>query len=172
MLYTVLEVSNLTNLSKVSIYKKLKLKELEGHITKKAGITYIDEVALGLITESLKLNEEVKTGLNNNDNESPASEEAAIDSEVLTLNTEIVKTLIEQLKAKDEQIKDLHKLLENSQVLLKNEQENQSQENVLLIEEHVKEMDTKLFSIKEQLEDRKKNNTSWIKRMFNNIKEE
>lgn len=38
MLYTIIEISNLINLSNVNIYEKLKLKELEqleGHTSKK-----------------------------------------------------------------------------------------------------------------------------------------
>lgn len=89
MLYTVSELSDLISLSKVSIYKKLKL------------------------------NEDVKSDLNNKDIESSGNEEAATDTDDLTINTELVKTLIEQLKAKDEQITALNDRLEKSKNFIK-----------------------------------------------------
>lgn len=63
MLYTIAEISDLIGLSKVSIYKKLKLKELAIHLSKKQGVTYITEQGFNLIKESLKLNDEVKKRL-------------------------------------------------------------------------------------------------------------
>lgn len=162
MLYTVAEVSKLTNLSKVSIYKKLKLKELEGHITKEAGITYIDDAALKFITDGLKFNEEFK----DNNTENSSDDEIPTSFEDLTINKELVKTLIDQLKSKDEQINDLHKLLENSQVLLKNEQDK-PKEDLLLLEEHLKEFDDRLMNIKERMEKRKEEPKSIFQRIFN-----
>ena len=54
MFYTVSEVADLTNLSKVSIYNKLKLSEMKKHITKKQGVTYIDDEGLKKIKEDLR----------------------------------------------------------------------------------------------------------------------
>lgn len=176
MLYTVSELSDLINLSKVSIYKKLKLKELEGHIIKKTGITYIDEVGFNLLKDSLKLNDDVKSDLNNKDIESPLSEETDTDTEDLTINTELVKTLIEQLKTKDIQIQELNNRLakeqelhQNTQVLYRQEQEKPKQD-LLLLEEHLKEFDDRLMTIKEDMELRKeikdKESKSWLKKII------
>lgn len=49
MLYTVAEVADLTNLSKVSIYQRIKLKELKEFISRKQGVTYISEVGVNSI---------------------------------------------------------------------------------------------------------------------------
>jgi hypothetical protein len=53
----------LTNsgLSKVSIYKKLKSKELKEHISKKLSVTYVDEVGFNLIKYGLE--EDLKENL-------------------------------------------------------------------------------------------------------------
>lgn len=169
MLYTVAEVSKLTNLSKVSIYKKLKLKELENHVTKEAGITYVDDTALKFITDGLKFNEEFKQDdkeeFKDSDTENISNDEIPTSFDDLTINRELVKTLIDQLKAKDDQINDLHKLLENSQVLLKNEQDK-PKEDLLLLEEHLKEFDDRLMNIKERMEKRKEEPKSIFQRIF------
>jgi len=132
MLYSVSEISELINLSKVSIYKKLKLKEIEPYIVKIQGITYVDTIGFNLLKESLKLNEEVETGLN-------------------ILKDDYIETLKEQLNKKDNQIAELHKLIENNQILLKQEKEvNQFQ-----LEEHLKDFDLKITDIREKMEERK-----------------
>ena len=51
-----MEVSESIGLSKQSIYKKLKAKELQDNITKKQGVTYINEVGFNLIRDGLKAN--------------------------------------------------------------------------------------------------------------------
>lgn len=176
MLYTVAEVSRITNISKVSIYKKLKLKGIEGHISKEAGITYIDEVGLKLITDSLKVNEEVKEDLNQKDIKEPASEETATDTEDLTINKELVNTLIEQLKAKDIQIQALNERLQQEQELHKNTQvllqqeKFKPQQDLLQLEEHLKEFDNRIVEIREKLEQRQESQETkgkgFLKRIF------
>lgn len=52
--YTIAQISDLIGLSKVSIYKKLKLKGLKDHTSKKLGVTYVDEVGFNLIKNELK----------------------------------------------------------------------------------------------------------------------
>ena len=49
MLRSVEEVSVLTGLSKVSIYNKIKLKEIEKYVVKNKGITYISDEGINLI---------------------------------------------------------------------------------------------------------------------------
>ena len=118
MLYTIKEISELIDLSKVSIYKKLKLKSLQEYITKKGGVTYVSQEGFNLIQASLK-------HLNNEQTHS-SSKDINEPVEPLTLDKEVFKVLNEQLKIKDTQIKELNDRLkealqinQNSQVLLK-----------------------------------------------------
>jgi len=55
---SVSEIADLTGLSKVSIYNKLKLKEIEPFIVKNKGITYVCDEGVALIKEGLNLKEE------------------------------------------------------------------------------------------------------------------
>ena len=58
MLRSVAEVSVLTGLSKVSIYNKIKLKEIEKYVVKNKGITYISDEGINLIFKGLNLNDD------------------------------------------------------------------------------------------------------------------
>ena len=64
MLRSVAEVSVLTGLSKVSIYNKIKLKEIEQYVVKNKGITYISDEGIALIKEGLNLKEDTLNNLN------------------------------------------------------------------------------------------------------------
>lgn len=171
MFYTVAEVNKITNLSKVSIYKKLKLKEFKNHIIKNDGITYIDEVGLTLIKDSLKLNESVKSDLNSEDTRESTNIEVITDLEDLTTNKELIKSLIEQLKAKDIQIQELsyslkkeQELHQNTQVLLKNQQ--MPRMDIFLLEDHINKFEDKLSEIKENMDKRKEPSERFFKRLF------
>lgn len=83
MLYTVTEISDLINLSKVSIYNKLKLKELQNHINKKAGVTYVDEEGFNLIKDSLKLKDNTLNDLNIEDTNITLDDEISTDTDNL-----------------------------------------------------------------------------------------
>lgn len=171
MLYTVAEVNKITNLSKVSIYKKLKLKEFEGHVSKSDGVTYIDDEGLTLIKDSLKLNESVKKDLNDDDVEENAELEISTDKDDLIVNKELINALIEQLKAKDIQIQELNdrlkqeqELHQNTQVLLKNHQ--MPGIDVFLLEDHIKEFEDRLSEIKVNMEQRKETPKGIFKKLF------
>ncbi|MBL4930672.1 hypothetical protein [Clostridium paridis] len=155
MLYTIAEISELIGLSKVSLYKKLKLKKVEPHIIKKQGITYVDEEGFNLIKESLKLKERVKTELNDNSINEDVNSEVSIDTDTFNLKIDYISTLKEQLKEKDKQIDELHRLVENSQILLKQSQEMQLREDPILLEEHFEELDKKIEDIKIKMENKK-----------------
>ena len=64
MLRSVAEVSVLTGLSKVSIYNKIKLKEIEKYVVKNKGITYISDEGINLIFKGLNFNNDTLNGLN------------------------------------------------------------------------------------------------------------
>lgn len=154
--YTIAQISDLIGLSKVSIYKKLKLKELKEHISKKFGITYVDEVGFNLIKYGLKNDfkeKEANSTLNN---------EVVLNTEELSFNKEVFKLLKEQLNEKNIQIHELHKLIENNQVLLK----EKPQQDALLLEEHFQDLDTKLMDIRDQMEEHREPQKGFLKRLF------
>ena len=159
MLYSVMEASESIGLSKQSIYKKLKAKELQEYIIRKQGIIYIDEEGFSLIKESLKANiddlkdfkEDIKD-LNIKETNSTLNNEIASDTEILSMNQDIFKLLKSQLEEKDLQLKDkdlqiheLHKLVENSQILLK-----EKPQDIKLLEQHFQDLDYKIMNIKER----------------------
>lgn len=156
MLYTVAEISELTNLSKVSVYKRLKLKEFEQHIQKMQGVTYLTEEGLKLIQSDLKVNIDSSNELNNKEIEQEPSADNTEIKEDLNINKELINTLLEQLKEKDMQIKDLNDRLKNEQELHRNTQVmlNNKQEPKLL-EDHFRELDLKLINIRENMQQRK-----------------
>lgn len=163
MIYTIAEVNELIGLSKVSIYKKLKLKELKEHITKNKGITYIDEIGFNLIKYGIKegLKDDLKDFKEENIN-TTSNNEIATDSEELSINKEVFKLLKDQLKEqnlqlkeKDLQLKELNERLKQEQDLHKNTQilfKQQQPQDILLLEEHFQDLDTKLINIKERME--------------------
>ena len=178
MLRSVAEVSDLTGLSKVSIYNKLKLKEMEEFIVKNKGITYITDEGLNLIKSSLNLkesslnlNQEIKT---ENEESLKTVENKGFEefkeyfkelnkSYLTSLKCEI-ESLKGQLIEKDKQINDLHKLIENSQVLLKEEQKKS--ENQLYLAEHFEEVDMKLQDIREKMLNKKSEEKSFFRKIF------
>lgn len=170
MLYDVEQVANKLNISKMTVYNKIKLKEHKGKVIKKSGKTYIDEVLLKLIKDSLKIKSEIES-----DNmEGQENEEISMDKEdSLNLNKDLFNALLEQLKEKDNQIKELNNRLgseqelhKNTQILLKTQQDK-PKEDILLLETHFKELDIKLIKLREDqqvnLEER---NKSWFKKIF------
>jgi hypothetical protein len=161
MLYSVAEVSESIGVSKQSIYNKMKLKELEEHITKKQGITYIDEVGLNLIRSSLNTSTDDLKGSKNKRQDSTLNEEATTREDDSTFNNDIFNLLKEQIKEKDLQIRELHKLIENNQVLLKDKPQE-----IKLLEEHFQDIDSKMMEIKQDMQERKEPQKGLFKRIF------
>ncbi|MBY6932354.1 hypothetical protein FDC70_18020 [Clostridium botulinum] len=169
MLRSVSEIAGLTGFSKVSIYNKLKLKDIGKFVTKSSGITYVSDEGLTLILDSLKLSSDelndLKSRLNlrfDFDNEIATDIEDTgvneLKNELKGLKQDYISTLklqIENLKSqiseKDNQIRELMLLNKNNQVLLKQEKEV----NQIQLEEHIKELDIKLNDVKENMEKRK-----------------
>ena len=172
MLYTIAEVSELIGLIKVSIYIRLKVKELEVHLSKNQGITYITEQGFNLIKENLKLNDEIKTEVKLKDVDNTLNDETATDIESFNIENDYIKTLKEQLYEKDSQIKELTTALgkaqgldQNTKVLLKHEQEQP-----LLLEQHIKELDDKFIIVRENMQHQKGQHESKEKKnWFNKI---
>lgn len=151
MLYTVEDLSVKFNVSKVTIYSKLKLEHIRPLTLKEDGKTKVKEEALNLIKESLNIKDEV--------NEETSNTSFLNESLINSLNSQI-EFLREQLKVKDSQIERNDKLLENMQVLLKQEQDNHKKE--LLLEEHFKNLDEKLIYLMRTKEPKK----GFLKKIF------
>ena len=180
MLYSVMEVSESIGLSKQSIYKKLKAKELRDNITKKQGVTYINEVGFNLIKDGLKANVDGLNCLNNEEIDNTVDEPITEDTENLNVNIDLLNLLKDQLcqkdlqlktkdiqlDEKDNQIHDLHKLIENSKVLLK----DKPKRDILQLEEHFQELENKLEKVKENMDERKEEqHKSIFKKIFKKI---
>jgi Fe2+ transport system protein B len=170
LIYTVAKVSELVNLSKASIYNKLKLKEFESYITKKQGITYISEDGFKLIQSDLKYYKGNNT----------VNEEIATDTDFINTLKENISYLKEQAKQKDlqfnnqlkekdrqlenysERLNQAHKLIENNQILLK----EKPKQEILLLEEHFQDLDNKFMDIKKDMQERKEPQKGFLKRML------
>ena len=155
MLYTVEKAAIELNVSKQSVYVKLKMKDYKDKVIKKAGKTYIDDELFKLIKDNLK----VKSNMNTEPQaEAEKAQDTILDDDLVNMNKDLIKTLIEQLKTKDQQIDekdnqihDLHRLIENNQILLK----EKPKQDILLLEEHFTDLDAKLEEVKENMIQRK-----------------
>ena len=165
MTYTVAEISQELNISKVSIYNRLKKKEFKGLTTKRQGITYINEKGFNLIKVDINPPEEIVNDVKDKETYNTVNEEIATDTESLNIDKELFKLLKDQLnqnsiqmQTKDKQIEELNErmkqlieLNKNSQILLK----DKPQQDILLLETHFQELDTKLQEVKENMIERK-----------------
>ena len=161
MLYSVEQVSIQLNVSKQTIYNKLKLKEYKDKIVIKQGKSMIDDDLFNLIKDNLKVKSNLNNDTNIGDSEEPqepiGEDEPAQDTILLNINKDLIMTLIEQLhhkdiqiQAKDLQIHELHKLIENSQVLLRD-----TPQDIKQLEEHFQDLDNTLIDIKATMQTRK-----------------
>lgn len=169
MLRSVAEISNLTELSKVSIYKKLKLKKFQDFISKNKGVIYVSEDGFNLILKEFKIKniklEELKDEIalsshtiNNNEGLKELK-----DNYINILNEQI-NFLKEQLEEKDKQIQELINLNKNNQILLKQKQDKEL--NQLKLEDNFKEVDEKLIDLKNKIDIKQKKEQS----IFNILK--
>lgn len=159
-MYTVEEAATKLNVSKVTIYSKLKI--YSDMVIIKQGKRYIDEELLNLIKDTLKSKNDLNYDENSSEFENSENVDVSNDSEYLTnLNSELISTLIEQLKVKDKQIDHLMKLNENNQVLLKEQQSK----DLKLLQDHFNEVDNKLIQIREDMS-KKKPSKRGIKSLF------
>lgn len=153
-MYDINKVSELTGVSKVTIYKKIKkLKELEPFIVHKDDKTYVLEDGLKLIKEHLTVNKNVNSEVESEIAIEGIPMDLTINKELINLLTDQLKEKDTQLKEKDKQIAELHKLIENSQILLKEEQKKNDQQ--LYLADHFEEVDNKLHDLREKMEQRR-----------------
>lgn len=164
-MYDINKVSELTGVSKVTIYKKIKkLKELEPFIVRKDDKIYILEDGLNLIKGQLTVNKKVNSEIESEVAIEGISTELTINKELINLLTEQLKEKDIQLKEKDKQIAELHKLIENSQILLKEEQKKTDQQ--LYLSEHFEEVDNKLQDLREKMEQKRNDKKGLFKNFF------
>jgi len=176
MLYTIAEISDITKLSKVTIYKHLKLKDMEQYKSKKKGVTYVSEEGFTLIKDRLSAYINNSDSTKNSSRSSFSSNEMAMDEDDLSINEVVIKTLIDQLKVKDLQlsekniqIRDLNNRLSQEQDLHKNTQilfKQQQPQQILQLEAHFEELDNKLIEIKNKMQKKDKDHIGIFKKIF------
>ena len=169
MLYTAQEVADKLHISKVTVYKKLKLPKFSDKTILQNDQIFIDDDLLGLINDSLQVKADITE-----DSEITAdvlgTSEVQVNNDVLTAYKLLTDTLINQLDEKDSQLSEkdiqiasLIKLSENFQVL----QKDKPKQDILLLEEHFQDLDVKLEEVKENMQQRKDQQKS--KGFFNKL---
>ena len=165
MLYDVEKISKLTKISKVTIYKKMKLIEVKQYIVRKQGKSYVDEVGFNLIKQSLNLNDR----LNDEEIATDESSNEPNNEDLLKVKDDLINSLMKQMEflkqqllQKDLQIGELHKLIENNQVLLK----EKPKQDILQLEEHFNDLDDKLEEVKNKMLDRKEQSKGFLDKLF------
>ena len=154
MLRSVAEVSVLTGLSKVSIYNKIKLKEIEKYVVKNKGITYISDEGISLIVEGLNLNDDKLNGLNlhlKREREDVAVSIGNTDFKEFKLELkELNKNYLNSLKSENEVLK---KQLDEKDKQISEQQKKSEQQ--LYLAEHFEEVDNKLQDLREKMEQKR-----------------
>jgi len=150
MLFTVEQASFQLNVSKATVYSKLKQNKFKGKTVMEQGQTMLNEALINQIKLELKVTkrEPQETATDKVNTEDSNSEQT-----VLRLNNKLYNALLEQLEKKDvlllelnERLNQAQKLIENGQTLLQ-----KPQQDLKLLEEHNKEVDEKLMSMQEKL---------------------
>ena len=175
MIYTVAEVSELINLSKASIYNKIKSKDFKDHITKRQGITYLDEAALTSIQSVSKdYNEDLNDNLLENEVATDSDYINTLKEDINYLNVQIKENDFQfnnQLSAKDIQISNLNERLKQEQELNKNNQILQLRppQDIKALESHFQNLDTKLEEVKEKMQEIKQDQEpkGFLNKLFN-----
>ena len=155
MLNSINDISISLGVSKMTIYRKLKVKEIKQHIIVKQGIQYIDDDGLTMLTRMLKPScENVKAHVTDNEE----NEEIATDKEdfISSLKSEI-EFLRSEVQEKNIQINNINIRLSSEQELHKNtqvlfKQQQQPQQEILQLEEHFHDLDDKFIEIKDKMQ--------------------
>lgn len=156
-MFTANETAEKLNVSKVTIYAKLK--KHEDMVVMKQGKKYITDDLFNLIKQELRSKSIETDELTAADLEEAQNQvKSGDDSELIKQNNILIDTLLKQLEIKDKQITELqdiikvnNKLMENNQVLLKNAQ----QQDTLMLQEHFDELDKKIHEVSEKMGSRK-----------------
>jgi hypothetical protein len=177
VLYNVEQIAKLTKVSKVTIYRKLKLNQVKPYIITKQGKSYVDEHGFKVITELLNVITNNTDNVNYKETEQAMTleeqdllHETSCNNNIITgLKSEIefLRNLLEkdsskgeieflhsQLEEKDRQLENKDKLLENMQILVKDAKSKQ-QNDIPLLEAHFVELDEKIGNIKKEMDNRR-----------------
>ncbi len=137
MIYDALKISKHLNISKVTVYAKMKLPEIKAFLIFHNGKTCVDEEGLEAIKQCLKYNQTVEE-------EVAASEVTLLKEDMIDILKNNIEFLKQQLNVKDSQLYDINKLLENTQVLFRQDQEKNKA--ILSLPETIKEHDIQLLN--------------------------
>src|SRR5660398_35140 len=174
MLYDVGQIAKLAKVSRVTIYRKLKLNEVKPFIITKQGKSYVDEQGYHVITQLLNVTTSETDTLSHDETDQEISvdkqeilhETSSNNSVITELKSEIeflqnlldnhaskneIEFLHEQLREKDRQLISKDKLMENMQIL----QLRQTPQDIKQLEDHFEDLDTKLQEVKENMIERK-----------------
>lgn len=156
-MFTVNETADKLNVSKVTIYAKLK--KHADMVVMKQGQKYITDDLFNLIKCELNLKNVINDSFTSAGLEDGLNEVESIGyDELVKQNNILINTLLKQLEIKDNQIAELqeiikvnNRLIENNQVLLKNAQ----QQDPVLLQEHLDNLDKKIQDVTNKMENRK-----------------
>lgn len=176
MLKTIEQVANQLNVSKATIYNKIKLNRFKDMVVSKLGIAMLDDDSIQLIEADIKGNRIYKS--NDNIESQQDAEEAitssnrVIDDTYNQLNKDYIASLKDQLKEKDNQLYNFNERLKQEQDLNKNSQillREKPHQDILLLEEHFQDLDTKLEEVKDNMLQRKdkQKQKSFLSKIFN-----
>ena len=171
MLNSINEISISLGVSKMTIYRKLKVKELKSHIILKQGIQYIDDKGLTMLIGMLKPSRKsVKYDVKEECINNITNDEIATDNDdfISSLKSEI-DFLRSELQEKNIQINNLSIGLSSEQELHKNTQilfKQQQPQQILQLEAHFEELDNKLIEIKDKMRKKETDHKGIFKKIF------
>jgi len=160
MLNSIKDISIALGVTKMTIYRKLKVKMLKSHIIVRQGVQYLDEEGLTLLTKMLNPScENVNSNVKSDVTDDITNSEIATDTQdyINSLKSEI-EFLRSESREKNIQISDLNIRLSSEQELHKNTQilfKQQQPQDIKLLEEHFNDLDNKLIDIKDKMLERK-----------------
>jgi len=173
MLNSINDISISLGVSKMTIYRKLKVKELKPHIILKQGIQYIDDSGLTMLIGMLKPSREnVKCDGKEVVTDNITNDEIATDKEdfISSLKSEI-EFLRSELQEKNIQISNLNIRLNSEQELHKNtqvlfKQQQQPRQDILQLEEHFQNLDDKFIEIKDKMQKKDQEHKGLLQKFF------
>jgi neutral trehalase len=156
MLYTVEQSASQLNVSKATVYSKLKQNKFKGKTVTEQGQAMLSEALINQIKLELKVTKRdtQETATTKIDVEDIDSQET-----ILKLNDKLYNALITQLEKKDNQIQELNQRLTQAQKLIENGQSllQKPQQDLKLLEDHFNDLDGKLLNLKGKLDTPKEN---------------
>jgi hypothetical protein len=139
--YTIAEIAEKLQVSKVTVYNKIKDFNLKEFTEVNRGVKYLNQEGFEVLNESIGLTlEQYKEfkGLNKEFKEPPINLLDTLNIEVQTVKNEYINHLKTQIETKDNQIFELMEQLKNKDRLLANSQiiQKQQQDKIFLLEDH------------------------------------